>query len=72
MQNSDEMMASAITAFKQWRDTRVNRAVKHQAYCRLRPPRCLSISRLLKLSLHSILVEQILNVGLSWHKISKA
>jgi len=28
MQNSDEMMASAITAFKQWRDTRVNRAVK--------------------------------------------
>jgi hypothetical protein len=28
MQNPDEMMASAITAFKQWRDTRVNRAVK--------------------------------------------
>jgi len=28
MQNPDEMMASTITAFKQWRDTRVNRAVK--------------------------------------------
>jgi hypothetical protein len=28
MQNPDEMMALAITAFKQWRDTRVNRAVK--------------------------------------------
>lgn len=31
MQNPDEMMSSAITAFKQWRDTRVNRAVKTPA-----------------------------------------
>ena len=28
MKNPDEMMLSAITAFKKWRDTRVNRAVK--------------------------------------------
>ena len=28
MQNPDEMMASAITAFEQWRQTRVNRAAK--------------------------------------------
>jgi len=28
MQNPDEMMASAITVFKQWRETRVNRSAK--------------------------------------------
>lgn len=28
MQNPDEMMASAITAFEQWRQTRVNKAAK--------------------------------------------